>query len=132
IRILMGGQATARTRKAILEGLCQNVCQKLDDSLESQKEANDLLSGAAAIVQAMQEGKIQCRVYAKRKFHAKACITHPRVAVIGSVALVGSSNFTVPGLTQNIELNIQILTPRDVRQLQEWYEQHWEKAENIT
>ena len=90
IRILMGDQATARTRQAILDGLSQNVCQKLNDSLETEKEANDMLTGAAAIVQAMQQGKIQCRVFAKRKFHAKAYITHPRAAVIGSVALVGS------------------------------------------
>jgi len=132
IRILMGDQGTARTRQAILEGLCKNVCQKLDESLESEKEANDLLTGAAAVVQAMQQGKIQCRVFAKRKFHAKAYITHPRVAVIGSVALVGSSNFTVPGLTQNIELNIQIRAPGDVSRLQEWYEKHWQEAEEIT
>lgn len=52
--------------------------------------------------------------------------------VIGSVALVGSSIFTVPGLTQNIELNIQVRAPGDVRQLQEWYEEHWAKAEDIT
>lgn len=54
------------------------------------------------------------------------------MAVIGSVALVGSSNLTVPGLTQNIELNIQVKAAGDVRQLQEWYEQHWQEAENIT
>ncbi|HRZ35329.1 MAG TPA: helicase-related protein [Candidatus Paceibacterota bacterium] len=132
IRILMGDQATARTRQAILEGLRQQVCQKLDASLEGEKEANDLLAGAAAIVQAMREGKIQCRVYVRRKFHAKAYITQPRVAVIGSVALVGSSNFTVPGLTQNVELNIQIRAPGDVSQLQAWYEQHWQEAEEIT
>ena len=54
IRILMGDEATARTRQAILEGLRQHVCQKLDASLESEKESNDLLAGAAAIVQAMQ------------------------------------------------------------------------------
>ena len=131
IRILMGDQASARTKQAILEGLRQHVCGKLDASLEAEKESNDLLAGAAAIVQAMRQGKIQCRVYAKRKFHAKAYITHPRVAVIGSVALVGSSNFTVPGLTQNIELNIQIRAPGDVSQLQAWYEQHWQEAEEI-
>src|SRR5271157_163084 len=72
IRILMGDQATVRTRQALLERLRQHVCQKLDASLEGEKESNDLLAGTAAIVQAMQQGKIQCRVYAKRKFHAKA------------------------------------------------------------
>jgi len=47
IRILMGDQATARTRQAMLEGLRQHVCQKLDASLESEKEVNDLLGGTA-------------------------------------------------------------------------------------
>lgn len=51
--------------------------------------------------------------------------------VIGSSALVGSSNFTHPGLTQNIELNVQI-TGTPVAVLQEWYDQHWDAAEDVT
>src|SRR5207245_5082337 len=106
------------------------VCEKLNASIESEKETNDLLTGAAA--QAMREGKILCRVYAKRKFHAKAYITHPKVQVIGSVALVGSSNFTIPGLTQNVELNIQIRAPGDVEKLQRWFERYWKEGEPIS
>ena len=132
IRILMGDEVSVRTRRVILESLQKSVAEKLDASIEDEKERNDFLAGVPAVLQALRDGKIECRVYTKGKFHAKAYITHPRVAVIGSVALVGSSNFTLPGLTLNIELNIQIRTPGDVRQLQEWYEQHWEKAENIT
>jgi superfamily II DNA or RNA helicase len=132
IRILMGNEVSARTRQAILDGLKHDITARLDASIESEKEKNDFLTGVAAIVQALRDGKIECRAYAKRKFHAKAYITHPRVAVIGSVALVGSSNFTVPGLTQNIELNIQVKAAGDVRQLQDWFELHWNEAENIT
>lgn len=132
IRILMGDEVSARTRQALLEGLRSRIAQALDSSIEAEKEKNDFLTGTAAIVQAMHAGKIECRVYAKRKFHAKAYITHPWVQVIGSVALVGSSNFTVPGLTQNIELNIQIRTPGDVSQLQDWFSRHWEEGEDIT
>ncbi len=72
-----------------------------------------------------------CRVYRKEKFHAKAYITHARLEVVGSSALVGSSNFTYPGLTENIELNVQI-TGRPVTVLQEWYEEHWDNAEDVT
>ncbi len=132
IRILMGDQATARTRQAILDGLRKHACQKLDASLEREKESNDMLAGSGAICEALRQGKIQCRVYAKRKFHAKAYITHPRLAVVGSVALVGSSNFTIPGLTDNIELNIQIRAAGDVSRLQSWYEQHWQEADDLT
>lgn len=131
IRILMGDEVTQRTRQAILESLREAITERLDGSIENEKERNDFLEGVPAIVDALRKGKIECRVYSKRKFHAKAYITHPRVAVIGSVALVGSSNFTLPGLTQNIELNIQIRAPGDVARLQEWYEQHWQEGEEI-
>ena len=76
--------------------------------IETEKESNDFLNGVPAIVQAIKDGKIEFRVYAKQKFHAKAYITHGRLEVVGSTALVGSSNFTHPGLTQNVELNVQI------------------------
>ena len=66
----------------------------------------------------------------KDKFHAKAFITHAKQAVIGSSALVGSSNFTVPGLLDNVELNVQLR--REVAVLQEWYERHWDLAEDVT
>ena len=42
----------------------------------------------------------------KEKFHAKARITHARLDVVGSSALVGSANFTYPGATENIELSV--------------------------
>ena len=132
IRILMGDEASARTRAAILEGLQAKMKDTLDASMEAEKDKNDFLSGVESIVSALRTGQIECRVYAKKKFHAKAYITHPRVQVIGSVALVGSSNFTVPGLTQNIELNIQIRAPGDVSQLQAWFEQHWDEGEQVT
>ena len=132
IRILMGNEVSSRTRQAILDAFKQEITTRLNDSIEAEKEKNDFLSGVAAIVQALRDGQIECRAYAKKKFHAKAYITHPRVAVIGSVALVGSSNLTLPGLTQNIELNIQVKAAGDVRQLQEWYEKHWQEAQDIT
>ena len=51
---------------------------------------------------------------------------------MGAQALVGSSNFTRPGLTRNIELNVQIQSGREVAQLQEWFEIHWNRASDVT
>ena len=130
IRILMGDEVSRRTKKAFDEGLARTV-SRLDDSIESEKRKNDFLDGVAAIVEGIRSRKIQCRVYRKDKFHAKAYITHGRLEVVGSSALVGSSNFTAPGITQNIELNVQI-TGTPVAVLQEWYEQHWNDAEDVT
>lgn len=130
VRILMGDEISKRTKKAFETGL-RNITHRLDKSIESEKEKNHFLTGVPAISDALKSGKIECRVYRKDKFHAKAYITHGRMEVVGSSALVGSSNFTHPGLTQNIELNVQI-TGTPVAVLQEWYEEHWENAEDVS
>jgi SNF2 family DNA or RNA helicase len=130
IRILMGDEVSKRTHSAFEQGLA-NIRNRLNNSLEDEKNKNDFLVGVPAIVDAIRSRKIQCRVYRKDKFHAKAYITHARQEVIGSFALVGSSNFTYPGLTENVELNVQISgTP--VAVLQEWYDEHWDAAEDVT
>ena len=132
IRILMGAERTHRTRKALLDAVRSRAILILDESLEDQKVANPFLHGVAAIVDGLKSGKIECRVYDRDKFHAKAYITHARLEVVGSQALVGSSNFTGPGLTSNIELNVQIQSAREVSQLQEWFETHWNEATEVT
>jgi superfamily II DNA or RNA helicase len=129
IRILMGDEVTKRTHRALVEGLAR-VGQLLDESIEREKQKNDFLTGVDHIVQALATGKLQCRVYTKKKFHAKAYITHSKLAVVGSSALVGSSNFTQPGLTGNVELNVQLR--REVEDLQQWFDTHWNDAEDAS
>src|SRR4029077_19338837 len=83
------------------------------------------------IIEALRSNRIECRVYDRDKFHAKAYITHAKLEVVGSQALVGSSNFSAPGLTKNIELNVQIQSAREAAQLQEWFEAHWRDATDV-
>ena len=132
IRILMGAETTHRTRNAILDAVRAQALDRLDESIEEDKEPNPFLHGVPAILDALRSGQIECRVYDKNKFHAKAYITHAKLEVVGAQALVGSSNFTRPGLTKNIELNVQIQSAREVAQLQEWFETHWAEAREVT
>ena len=129
IRILMGDEVSKRTKRAFEHGLDQ-ITGRLDGSIEAAKNENDFLEGVPAIVQAIHSGKIQARVYRQDKFHAKAYITHHKKAVAGAAALVGSSNFTYPGLHQNVELNVHIRHNLD--ELQEWFERYWDEAEDVT
>ena len=128
----MGAETTHRTRKAILEAVRAQALDRLDESIEEDKDPNPFLHGVPAILDALRSGQIECRVYDKDKFHAKAYITHAKLEVVGAQALVGSSNFTRPGLTRNIELNVQIQSGREVAQLQEWFEIHWNRASDVT
>jgi superfamily II DNA or RNA helicase len=120
IRLLIGGETSRTTADAIAAAL--------DTSIKVERQVGDVfLTGAEAVVEGIRSGKVEIRVYKPRKFHAKAYITHARNPVVGAAALVGSSNFTRPGLTQNVELNVRFQGP-EVVELQAWYEQHWAQA----
>lgn len=120
IRLLIGGETSRTTADAIASAL--------DTSIDLERQTGDaFLTGVEAVVDGIRTGKIEIRVYKPKKFHAKAYITHSKLKVVGSAALVGSSNFTRPGLTQNVELNVKFQGP-EVADLQEWYEQHWDQA----
>lgn len=129
IRVLMGDEVSKRTEQAFREAI-ERMDRTLDASIETEKEKNDFLRGVPAIVEALKSGKIVCKVYRERKFHAKAYITHAKFDVMGATALVGSSNFTEPGLNENVELNVRLRTEVDT--LQGWYEHYWADAVDVT
>ncbi|MYC41640.1 MAG: helicase [Acidimicrobiaceae bacterium] len=131
IRLLMGDEVSLRTKAVFTEALRKRV-ERLNESLEQEKGPNPFLEGVEAVVEAIAEGRIECRVYRRDKFHAKTYITHAKFDVVGAQALVGSSNFTSAGLTRNIELNIQVQSGREVAQLQDWFDTHWADAEDVT
>lgn len=123
IRLLIGGETSRTTADAIAAAL--------DSSIKVERQSGDaFLTGVEGVVDAIRSGKIEIRVYKSKKFHAKAYITHGRHRVVGSAALVGSSNFTRPGLTQNVELNVRFQGP-EVVELQSWYEEHWQTASAV-
>ena len=139
IRIILGNEVTKRTEDVIKQAVTA-LLSRLKNSVDSEQEKNEFLFGVPAILEALKSGKIECRVFDKSKFHAKAYITYFRddyrnqfihsMNIPAGYALVGSSNFTKAGLTQNIELNVQIKD--DVEQLQEWFDLHWEQGTDIT
>lgn len=139
IRIILGNEVTKRT-KDVIDKVVDAMLARMKKSIDDEQEHNEFLVGALAILDAMKSGKIECRVFDKNKFHAKAYITYFRdeyrskfiqaMNVPAGYALVGSSNFTKAGLTQNIELNVQV--SNDVEQLQQWFDEHWVQGEDIT
>ena len=141
IRILMGDEVSKRTYKALDAGaakkkaktsprneyIIKRATDNLDADLSALKGKDEFLLGVDAIVEAIESGKIEIRVYHPDKFHAKCYITYPKKTTYRPSALVGSSNFTYPGLHENVELNVR-LDGNDVAPLQEWYNTHWDAA----
>ncbi|MBI3921102.1 MAG: DEAD/DEAH box helicase family protein [Armatimonadetes bacterium] len=127
IRILLGDETTKRTRQALVGSLREQS----DESIEAAKERDDSLTGLQAVRAALQSKRIEARVYTRAKFHAKAhrLETHPPTPV--NYGLIGSSNFTQPGLTRNLELNLFTTDASQLNALKEWYDGVWAEAEEV-
>jgi superfamily II DNA or RNA helicase len=129
LRILMGAGAPLRHQAAFAEAQ-QRILTRLDASLEREKEKNDFLVGVSPVADALRSGKIQCRLYRKDKFQARTFVSHSRPGGEPR-ALVGATSFTLGGLADKTELNIQLIGGPAAR-LQDWYQEHWDNAEDIT
>jgi len=127
IRVIMGDETTRRTKKELVQAL-RNAS---DDSIESAKEKSDNLVGLAAIRDALTGKKILVRVYPKAKFHAKCYLMDTREPNLVDFAVVGSSNFTHPGLTQNLELNLVSTDQAHIQNLRNWYAEIWQESESV-
>jgi len=128
IRIMMGDETTKRTKKAILE----SVLEQSNQSIEKRKEEDDALTGLDAAKQAILNKQILLKIYSQSKFHAKSYLMESKEHSPVDFAIVGSSNFTKPGLTKNIELNLFSTDQAHIQALREWYNELWKEAENIS
>ena len=127
IRLLMGDETTRRTKDHLIRALQDAT----DANIEAEKEHDDTLHGLAAVREAIRTGQITVRVYDKAKFHAKLNLMHAQNSSPVDFATVGSSNFTRPGLTQNVELNSFITDATHIEKLGEWYDARWKEASEV-
>ena len=127
IRLLMGDETTKRTKDLLIKALQEAT----DANIESVKERDDTLQGLAAVRDAIRRGKIAVRVYDKAKFHAKLNVMRAQNSSPVDFATVGSSNFTTPGLNQNVELNSFITDATHIEKLNDWYDERWEEASEV-
>ena len=83
-------------------------------------------SALQALITVLRQGNMQVRRYTESFLHAKAYIYGSQQ---GEGIIVGSSNLTRAGLTENLELNLGCSDPTILHEAKEWFDDLWEKAE---
>jgi HKD family nuclease len=95
VRILFGDDSDAKQRAKLL----QMLRLRSDDDLLRQREELPQLSPLKKVEALFAAGRVEARCYTAKKFHAKAyLITRP--VFPSQVGVIGSGNFTRPGLLQ--------------------------------
>ena len=110
--------------------------QNLTDGLERERDhvPFNRTNGAALakLIAALRAGNMEVRRYEKAFLHAKAYIFTALDATYGKPRgiIVGSSNLTGAGLTQNLELNLGRFDGPVIQEAKQWFDDLWEESEH--
>jgi len=106
--------------------------------LENMQPTPELKSLVISMKEMIKAGNLEVRVYRKSFFHAKSYI-FGEYSSDNAVGIIGSSNFTLNGLTHNAELNAledehRIVTFKPLSEKQEvghlyWFDSFWNDPE---
>lgn len=122
LRLLIGNEAVVRKDAAIQ---CEVEAEgSLPEELEGLSINDSYASLVGDLVQFLKQEKVELRQNPERFSHAKCYIFE-------DLAVVGSSNFTRPGLQKNIELNAALYQPSAQKLVEQWFERRWTKGADI-
>ena len=93
------------------------------------------------LVQMIEEKRLKVKVYTKGRLHAKAYIFdygkvfdkrgNPVERHEKGIAIVGSSNLTLAGVTHNTELNVVVQGNDNHAELVRWFEELWNESQDF-
>lgn len=131
VRILLGKEPAQRSTSPDtpppIEELAEAVEADLYETMTTGHRADhDRVRDFLAF---LQQPQVEVRLYPRRFFHAKAYVLDG-VPPFGTIAIVGSSNFTTAGLTSNTELNMAQKQAAVAREFATWFDRFWAEAED--
>lgn len=116
---------------SIDEGL-QIIGSNVEEEYAHSSVSYQAESGVRTFIEWLKSGKLEMRLYTEAPIHAKVYIMRkqPDYENYGSV-ITGSSNFSLAGLQNNLEFNVELKDKGDVDFALEKFEALWEKAVDL-
>ena len=73
----------------------------------------------------LKTGKVVVKLFLKHQLHAKLYLSHSNGNITPVIGLLGSSNFTLAGLSMQGELNVDVLEQDAAEKLDKWFTARW-------
>lgn len=108
------------------------VIQQVRNSLGHMPQSQKDQEAVTKLINLVRKKKLQIRVYAKERLHAKAYIFELDNHQLPRMSIVGSSNLSISGIRENTELNLRTNVDNDSVKLLAWFDRHWEESEEFT
>lgn len=134
-------EAQAYPRRTDARQMAAETASNLRSSIELMDQSDETESLVRVLAPMIEEKRLKVRVYTKGRMHAKAYIFdygqvfdifgNPLPRHEEGIAIVGSSNLTLSGVTHNTELNVIVQGNDNHDQLVQWFEGLWKEAEDF-
>ena len=132
LRILIGRELDFPTYKEISKGYRLRIKIKMLDDLSDVTDEREI-KNLKHLFELIREGVIDFKIYLKGKLHSKLYLFIKDTKLLGETerfppgtAIIGSSNFTLPGATSNKELNAEFTDREQVIFLYNWFYDLWD------
>ena len=81
--------------------------------------------GLRQLAQQLHDDKVKVKLFLRHPLHAKLYLLYRPDPITPIVGYLGSSNLTLAGLSQQGELNVEVLDPDTCQKLEDWFEDRW-------
>ena len=81
--------------------------------------------GLHQLARQLRHDKVQVKLFLRHPLHAKLYLLYRPDPITPTVGYLGSSNLTLAGLSQQGELNVEVLDPDTCQKLEDWFEDRW-------
>jgi hypothetical protein len=104
----------------------QQLAQQFREQLMLGAPTNADEAGLRRLAMQLKAGKVVVKLFLRHALHAKLYLLFRPDPISPAVGYLGSSNLTFAGLSQQGELNIDVLDHDACQKLAHWFEERWE------
>ncbi len=126
-------EAQAYPKRAEVGHIQTETAENISESVALMEQTDESEALIKTLVDMIAEQRLLARVYTKGRLHAKAYIFdyNGDGRYEKGIAVVGSSNLTLSGVSHNTELNVVVQGNANHAELCRWFDELWDEAEDF-
>jgi superfamily II DNA/RNA helicase len=131
----------AHPKRVELKPISEKVADNIRGSVELMDQTDESEMLVKTLVQMIEEKRLKVKIYTNGRLHAKAYIFDYGTVYDHSgkkvdrhekgIAIVGSSNLTLSGVTHNTELNVVVQGNDNHTELVNWFDALWKESQDF-
>lgn len=134
-------EAEAFPKRADARRMAAETADNIRSAIELMDQTDEAQAVVTTLVRMIEEKRLQVRVHTKGRLHAKAYIFdygrvfdhsgRPVERHENGIAIIGSSNLTLSGVTHNTELNVLVQGNDNHAELGKWFDELWKESQDF-